>query len=155
MHPTTIRYWIASSALCGCLAAAFGPRSIPLFLGQSFMGILLFESVNYIEHYGLERKREAGGRYEPVSYEHSWDSPHRLTNMVLFKLQRHGDHHVNSTKRYQMLRAEQRSPQLPMGYPSCVLLALCPPLWRAVMNPRVLALRRSHRGREWLHGPKG
>lgn len=182
---------------------------------------------------------------EPVWYEHSWDAPHRLTNMVLFKLQRHGDHHVNSTRRYQILRAEpSRSPQvrcddadswgrlifvgrvqwlrrfsdcvrrgrsssltgpilfsltlpyatvvmrsslyegstisawwastftvpklvrslalrfaaslcdqLPMGYSACILLALCPPLWRAVMNPRVLRLRSKYKGREWRHGP--
>ncbi|CAN0204105.1 unnamed protein product, partial [Hapterophycus canaliculatus] len=90
----------------------------------------------------LERKQNEQGRPEPVGYEHSWDAPHRLTNMVLFKLQRHGDHHVNSTRRYQTLRAEpSRSPQLPLGYPGCILLALCPPLWRFVMDRRVLKLR--------------
>ncbi|CAM9260115.1 unnamed protein product [Choristocarpus tenellus] len=154
-HNEMLWYWTASSFLCGGLVAAFGRWSVPLFLGQSAMGVLLFESVNYLEHYGLERRRLEDGRYEQVGYEHSWDSPHRLTNMVLFKLQRHADHHVNSTKRYQTLRAELCSPQLPMGYPTCVLLALCPPLWRTVIDPRVLAIRSKHEGRVWRHGPEG
>lgn len=154
-HNEMLWYWAASATLCSLLTAVFGPKSVGLFLGQSFVGILLFESVNYVEHYGLERRQDKNGKAEPVGFEHSWDAPHRLTNMVLFKLQRHGDHHVNSTRRYQTLRAEpSRSPQLPMGYPGCILLALAPPLWSAVMDKRVLRLRRGHEaGRAWRHGP--
>eukprot|EP00752_Nemacystus_decipiens_P003204 g2965.t1 len=148
-------YWLASTALCALLTSVFGPKTVPLFLGQSAVGILFFESVNYLEHYGLERKKNEHGKSEPVGLEHSWDAPHRLTNMVLFKLQRHADHHVNSTRRYQTLRAGPgRSPQLPMGYPGCILLALCPPAWRAVMDKRLLRLRsKNHPGRVWRHGP--
>eukprot|EP00904_Undaria_pinnatifida_P004044 jgi/Undpi1/13640/HiC_scaffold_9.g03294.m1 len=135
-HNEMLWYWAASAVLCSMLTATFGPKSTWLFLGQSFVGILLFES--------LERQRNQDGKAEPVGFEHSWDAPHRLTNMVLFKLQRHGDHHVNSTRRYQTLRAEpNRSPQLPMGYPGCILLALAPPLWSAVMDKRVLRLRKA------------
>ncbi|CAM9988100.1 unnamed protein product [Ascophyllum nodosum] len=147
-------YSTASVLLCGALAAVFGLKAVPLFLTQSFIGIFLFETVNYVEHYGLERQ-EKEGKSEPVGFEHSWDAPYRLTNMVLFKLQRHGDHHVNSTRRYHTLRAEPcRSPQLPMGYSGCVLMALCPPLWMAIMNKRVLRMRNKHQeGRKWRHGP--
>ncbi|CAB1112035.1 unnamed protein product [Ectocarpus sp. CCAP 1310/34] len=154
-HNEMLWYWVASSCLCALLTAMFGPLTVPLFVGQSLIGIFFFESVNYVEHYGLERKRDEQGKTEPVGFEHSWDAPHRLTNMVLFKLQRHGDHHVNSTRRYQTLRAEpSRSPQLPLGYPGCILLALFPPLWRAVMDKRVLKLRsKNHPGRAWRHGP--
>lgn len=68
---------------------------------QSCVAILLFESVNYIEHYGLERAVLPSGEYEDIGYRHSWDSAHQLTNMLLFKLQRHGDHHVHGGKRFQ------------------------------------------------------
>merc|ERR1719350_390967 len=92
-----------------------GPLAIPYFIGQSFVAVLLFESVNYLEHYGLERKEIKPGQYEPVAPQHSWDTPARITNHVMFKLQRHADHHAHAGKRYQTLQAYDTSPQLPAG----------------------------------------
>ena len=99
------------------------------------------EVINYVEHYGLERRLIAPGRYERVTHRHSWNAPQRYTNWLLFNLQRHSDHHAVARRRYQVLRHHDDSPQLPAGYATMFVLALVPPLWRRVMNPRALAFR--------------
>jgi len=97
------------------------------------------EVVNYLEHYGLRRQRNEAGRYEKVDPRHSWNSDRVVTNVFLFQLQRHSDHHANPLRRYQTLRSFDESPRLPAGYAAMVTLALITPLWRRVMDPRVLA----------------
>ncbi|NVK32280.1 MAG: fatty acid desaturase, partial [Gammaproteobacteria bacterium] len=92
---------------------------------------------NYVEHYGLGRKRRENGRYEPCLPYHSWNTNHIPTNLLLFHLQRHSDHHAHPTRPYQTLRNFDELPRLPSGYPGCFLLALVPPLWFKVMNPKV------------------
>jgi len=106
--------------------------------------IALLEIVNYLEHYGLVRVPLPNGRYGPVTEHHSWNSPFLLTNLLLFQLQRHSDHHAHAARRYQILRHMAGAPQLPAGYAALVLLALVPPLWRRVMDPRVAAWRTQH-----------
>lgn len=114
-----------------------GLMGLLLFVGAAFVGILFLESVNYIEHYGLVRKKMPSGRYEPMRDSHSWNSNHELGRMVLFELVRHADHHFQTTRKYQALRHLDQSPQLPFGYPMSILLALVPPLWFKVMNNRI------------------
>ena len=97
--------------------------------------------INYVEHYGLSRREISPGRYERVNHHHSWNAPQRYTNWLLFNLQRHSDHHAVARRRYQALRHHEDSPQLPAGYATMFVLALVPPLWRRVMNPRALACR--------------
>lgn len=106
-------------------------------VGVAVVGFLLLESVNYIEHYGLLRKRLPSGRYEPVQPWHSWNSDHELGRIFLYELTRHSDHHYKATRKYQVLRHFDESPQLKLGYPGSILLALLPPLWFRFMNPRV------------------
>lgn len=117
-----------------------------LFLGKTallvagfsaLVGILLLETINYIEHYGLRRKPLPSGRYERVKEIHSWNSNHVLGRIVLYELTRHSDHHFKSNKKYQLLDCHQSSPQLPYGYPTSMVLAFIPPLWFKIMNPRV------------------
>ncbi len=100
-------------------------------------GFLLLESVNYIEHYGLRRYRLPSGRYEPVQPWHSWNSNHEVGRIFLYELTRHSDHHYKATRKYQILRHFEESPQLPYGYPTSILISLVPPLWFALMNGRV------------------
>jgi alkane 1-monooxygenase len=99
----------------------------------------LLEAVNYLEHYGLLRQTLPSGRFERVTPRHSWNNNHLTTNLFLYHLQRHSDHHANPTRRYQSLRHFEESPQLPAGYAAMILLAYVPPLWRLVMDKRVLA----------------
>jgi alkane 1-monooxygenase len=101
------------------------------------IGFLLLECVNYIEHYGLRRRVLPNGYYEKVLPRHSWNSDHDLGRIVLYELTRHSDHHFKSTRKYQVLRHFDESPQLPYGYPGSVLIAMIPPLWFRMMNKRV------------------
>lgn len=112
---------------------------VVFFFAQSFIAFTLLEIINYIEHYGLHRRKMSTGKYERVTPEHSWNSNFFLTNMFLFQLQRHSDHHAYAARRYQVLRHHENSPQLPFGYATMFMIALVPPLWKAVMNPRVEA----------------
>ena len=97
--------------------------------------VVMLEAINYIEHYDLRRKKMADGTYENVTIKHSWNAPHRVSNYLLFKLQRHSDHHENCLKPYQSLCSYDESPTLPTGYSGCILLAFYPKLWFEIMNP--------------------
>lgn len=122
-------------------AAAFGLALSPIatlfFVLQALVAFSLLEVVNYIEHYGLERRIRGDGSYERVGPAHSWNSPALLTNAFLINLQRHTDHHMDAGRRYQALRHIEEAPQLPAGYAAMVMLALVPPLWRRVIDPRI------------------
>jgi len=121
------------------LTLAFGWVMIPFLFLQAFWGWFgILTSANYIEHYGLLRQRRENGRYEPCQPRHSWNSNHIMSNLILFNLQRHSDHHANPTRRYQSLRAFENLPELPSGYPVMFMLALVPPLWFKVMDHRVM-----------------
>ena len=109
------------------------------FLLSALIGILLLETVNYIEHYGLSRQR-TGDRYERVRPQHSWNSNHIIGRLFLFNLPRHSDHHAWASRKYQILRHFDDSPQLPAGYPAMLMLAVLPPLWIPIMNARVDSL---------------
>lgn len=120
----------------------FGPVGLVYFVFQAIVGFSLLEVVNYLEHYGLERKEIGDGKYERVTPIHSWNASNWVTNYFLFHLQRHSDHHASAGRRYQILRHFDESPQLPTGYAGMVLLALVPPLWFRIMDPKVEAARR-------------
>ncbi|MEH1164443.1 alkane 1-monooxygenase [Micromonospora sp. CPCC 205539] len=131
--------WALTLVLYAALTLAFGPVVLPFLVLQAVAGFSLLEVVNYLEHYGLARQRTAAGRYEKVDPRHSWNSDRTVTNVFLFQLQRHSDHHANPLRRYQTLRSFDTSPQLPAGYATMIVVALVPPLWRRVMDHRVLA----------------
>jgi alkane 1-monooxygenase len=133
---------IAQAILLLFVANLAGWPSLIPYIGAALIGIISLESVNYIEHYGLQRKRMASGRFEPMSEVHSWNSDHELGRIMLFELVRHADHHYQTTRKYQALRHLEDSPQLPFGYPMSILLALVPPVWFRIMNPRVDSLKR-------------
>jgi alkane 1-monooxygenase len=120
-----------------------GIIGVILMIGVALWGVFFLETVNYIEHYGLFRKKMPSGRYEPMNDTHSWNSNHELGRIMLFELVRHADHHYQTTRKYQGLRHLDQSPQLPFGYPMSILLALIPPLWFRTMNPRVEALQQA------------
>ncbi len=130
--------WAMSVVLLGGLLAVFGWSIAPWLAIQAVIGFGLLEVVNYIEHYGLLRTQRPDGRYERCRPEHSWNASHVASNLLLYQLQRHSDHHANPTRRYQVLRHLNDVPQLPTGYAGMIVLATVPPLWRRVMDPRVL-----------------
>ena len=131
----------AYGALVVFVALVFGPWALLYFMLQAVVAFSLLEAVNYIEHYGLLRDRRPDGAYEPVAPVHSWNSSNWLTNRFLFNLQRHSDHHYRPGRRYQSLEHHEESPQLPTGYAGMILLALVPPLWKRVVDPKLTGLR--------------
>ncbi|MFE0385746.1 alkane 1-monooxygenase [Streptomyces bungoensis] len=150
-HNEVLSAWSLSAVLFTVLTAAFGLRVLPYLLLQAVLGFCLLEAVNYLEHYGLLRQRRPDGRYERVAPRHSWNSNNTVSNLLLFQLQRHSDHHANPLRRYQTLRHFDEAPQLPSGYASMILLALFPPLWRRVMDPRLTAHYGGDLSRANLH----
>ncbi len=131
--------WLITIVLFAALVAGFGVEVLPWLLGQAVIGIFMLETINYLEHYGLRRQRRSDGGYEQVLPAHSWNSNSVISNVFLFHLQRHADHHANPQRRYQALRHADEAPQLPAGYATMMMLALVPPLWRRVMDRRVLS----------------
>ena len=120
----------------GCLIGG-GWIGLAFAAGSALVGILLLETINYIEHYGLRRQKRPEGHYEKVQPWHSWNSDHELGRIFLYELTRHSDHHFKASRKYQVLRHFDDSPQLPFGYPGSMILALFPPLWRKVMDDRI------------------
>jgi alkane 1-monooxygenase len=139
LHNDILNAWLLTIGLFVVLVAWFGIGVLPWLLGQAVIGFCLLETVNYLEHYGLRRQKLADGRYERVSPTDSWNSNTIVMNIFLFHLQRHSDHHANPQRRYQALRNADGAPQLPAGYGEMMLLAMVPPLWRRVMDHRVVA----------------
>lgn len=143
--------WAMSVVLFGGLVAVFGWSIAPWLAVQAVFGFSLLEVVNYLEHYGLARQRRDDGRYERCRPEHSWNANNTASNLLLYQLQRHSDHHAHPVRRYQSLRHFDDVPQLPTGYAGMILLAYVPPLWRRVMDPRVLDFYEGDVTRANLH----
>lgn len=132
-----VSYTIANIVLISTIYYFFGATTLLAFVMACVVGILLLETVNYIEHYGLLRKKSETGVYEQVHHIHSWNSDHPLGRLFLFNLSRHSDHHYNGSKKYQILESVSESPQMPTGYPGMMLLALIQPLWFFIMNKKL------------------
>ncbi len=145
--------WAMTIVLWAALIAAFGLEVLPYLVIQAIFGFSLLEVVNYLEHYGLLRQK-VGERYERTAPRHSWNSNNTASNVLLYHLQRHSDHHANPSRRFQSLRHMDEAPQLPSGYATMIVLAYCTPLWRHVMDPKVVAHYDGDLTLANLHPPK-
>lgn len=135
-HNRMLMFTIIQAIVLFFVHKYYGNIGLYFFLAQSIAAIAMVEAVNYVEHYGLERKKDKEtGEYEPVTILHSWNAPNYFSNALLFKLQRHSDHHAHPLKRYQTLCSYDISPQLPMGYPGLMVLSMFPPIFFRIMNP--------------------
>jgi len=140
------RYWALQLAMLALAFALGGWHGVLLFLVQAGVAIWQLELTNYVEHYGLTRKHLGEGKYEHVMPRHSWNAAHKASNWLLINLQRHSDHHYKPNRRFPLLQnyTEAEAPQLPYGYPVMTMVAMVPPLWRRMMNPRVRQWRRTY-----------
>lgn len=136
-HNEMLRFQVIQVAFVLGIYAFFGGHVLSFYLIGAVIGCLLLETVNYIEHYGLRRKK-MGDRYERTLPVHSWNSNHPLGRLLLLELSRHSDHHYMANRKYQTLRHFDDSPQMPTGYPGMMLLAMVPPLWFRVMHRRIV-----------------
>lgn len=150
-HNGVLMGWLGTAGLFAVLTAAFGWSVLGFLVVQAVVGFSLLEIVNYIEHYGLLRQVDERGRYERCRPEHSWNSNHIGSNLVLYQLERHSDHHAHPTRRFQALRHFEEAPQFPNGYGGMIALAAIPPLWRRVMDHRVVELYDGDVTRANLH----
>lgn len=149
-------WWFACPALLNtAVAAVYGLAGVQFMLIQALISILLLETVNFIEHYGLERQKipvpsssssSKTVRYERVAPHHSWNASTIWTNSVTFSLQRHSDHHASDKRPFYLLNHIEDAPQLPAGYPAMMLLATVPPAFRKVMDPRVAEWKKQYYG---------
>ena len=127
---------ILQLAYLGGVYMLFGFKIFLISLIVGIISFLFLETINYIEHYGLVRK-EINGKYEKVQNIHSWNSNHVMGRIVLYELTRHSDHHYRASKKYQVLESLENSPTLPFGYPGSMIIATLPPLWYAIMHPKL------------------
>ncbi len=149
-----LQSWSMTVVLFGALTAWLGPKVLPFLIVQMVYGFSLLEVVNYLEHYGLLRRQGPDGRFERCLPEHSWNSNHVVTNVFLYHLQRHSDHHAHPARRYQALRHFEHAPQLPSGYAAMLLLAYVPPLWFKVMDKRLINHYQGDFSRIHVYEPK-
>ncbi len=133
-----IHGWAMSAVYHAAMLSTFGRRSVPFQVTQAAYAVTLFESVNYIEHYGLQREKKPNGQYERTLPEHSWNNNNVVTNLFLYQLQRHSDHHANPTRSFQTLRHFENAPQLPAGYGAMILPAFVPAWWSKIMDDQVV-----------------
>jgi len=135
-----LQSYAITAVLSLLLIIAFGWLVIPFLLIHNVAAYWQLTSANYIEHYGLLRKTGEDGKLERCEPHHSWNSNHIFSNLVLFHLERHSDHHAHPLRRYQSLRHFENLPQLPNGYFGMYVLAYFPWLWFKVMDARLMAL---------------
>lgn len=136
-----LRWHLFLLAGIAAIGALLGPASLLLLLCAALVAIFIFESVNYVEHYGLVRERRPDGRLERVGVAHSWNSSHLFANVALFNAGRHCDHHLEPRRPYYRLRHYEDAPQLPHGYATMILIAAVPPLWFRIMDRELARLR--------------
>lgn len=134
--------WLLQAALVVAVGALAGPRALLLWLMACAVAILLTESVNYTQHYGLTRRKGPDGRWEPAGPALSWCSDRVLSRTIFLELPRHGDHHSHPLRPYGALEHTPSSPSSPLGLLGQIVMSLFPPVWFRVMNPRLDRLTR-------------
>jgi alkane 1-monooxygenase len=135
-----LRYLAEVLALIVAVLYFFGSLGLFALIVQSLVAVITLEVINYVQHYGLQRKEISPGQYENTGIAHSWNSECWFSNGYWLNLGRHSDHHYAPGRGFQMLRNFEREPELPAGFPAMFLLAFVPPIWFRIMNPRVAAL---------------
>ena len=137
IHNEMIQFTIVQISFVLTIYWIFGLFATFAFIAAAILGMLILETINYIEHYGLRRRKNKYDQFERVLPIHSWNSNHIIGRLMLFELSRHSDHHYMASRKYQILKHHENAPQMPTGYPGMMVLSLFPPLWFYVMNPRV------------------
>ena len=141
-------YMIYTVGGLGCVVATvilFGPGALiayPLLAAYAQAQLLMSD---YVQHYGLTRRRLPGGKTEPVGVVHSWNAPHWFTGLMMLNAPHHSAHHAHPARPYPALDLPpaDAAPSLPYSLPAMAVLALHPRLWRKVMNPRAQAWRNA------------
>ncbi|QYX57228.1 alkane 1-monooxygenase [Roseovarius sp. SCSIO 43702] len=147
-HPYVL-YLGVGLGLTVAVALWLGWRGVAVFVGLSAYAQMQILLSDYVQHYGLRRRIRGDGRPEPVDLRHSWNAPHWYSSALMVNAPRHSDHHVTPGRPFPALQLRADMPMLPLPVPVMASIALIPPLWRRVMDPRVVewetAENRAHR----------
>jgi len=137
LSPRNLMIWLTLNELAWVagLTWYFGPLALALFALQYAAPRFLLSVGDYLEHYGLSRRKLPGGEYEPARAIHSWDDSYMLSNFLFTAVDRHADHHENSGRPFQILRVRKEAPRLPYGYLTMIFAAFVPPVWRRLVHP--------------------
>ena len=132
-----IDYALGAAAFLALAGLGFGWAGVGALVGLGLYAQVQHALVDYLQHYGLQRRKLANGRYEPQGPQHSWNSPHWFTSMMAVNVTRHSDHHAHPGRKYPALQLDDAMPRLPYSLPAMGVIALIPPLWFRMMDRRV------------------
>ena len=132
-----IRFTIYQIGYWFIILVISSPMITALLMIAGVLSFLQLETINYVEHYGLQRRLLSSGRYERVQSHHSWNANYPFGRILLYELTRHSDHHFIASKRYQILDHHTNAPELPYGYPASMIASMIPPLWYSIMDEKV------------------
>jgi alkane 1-monooxygenase len=113
-----------------------GGQALMLVLLQALVAQFLVGTIDYVEHWGLQRAM-VDGKPQRFGAAHVWDCANRVSDALLFNLPRHAHHHLHPSDPADRLLRVPQAPQMPTGYAGMVLLASIPPLYRRVMSRRL------------------
>lgn len=132
-----IFYWVNTIWISAVIYFVFDLKTLLFWWAISLVAILLLQTVDYLEHYGLERPQNAEGNYMAFKPQHSWDSSSWITNITLFNLGFHSHHHMKAIVRFEDLVEQPEARQMPFGYSAMVLLAFVPFVFIPMMNKKL------------------
>ncbi|MCC5971832.1 MAG: alkane 1-monooxygenase [Pararhodobacter sp.] len=134
-------YLFGALAFMALSFATLGWPGLAIYLGLAFHAQSQILMSDYVQHYGLRRQRRPDGKLEPVSAAHSWNGGHWFSAAMMLNAPRHSDHHAHPARPYPQLRLPDGAPMLPAPLPAMAVVALVPPWWRKIMDPRVKAVQ--------------
>lgn len=130
-------YWVLSLALSLIIYFTFGAKVLGGWWIASLFAVLLLQTVDYIEHYGLQRTKNADGLYTAVKTHHAWDTSSIATNTHLYNLGLHSHHHMKAAIPFQDLSEQPGHREMPFGYSVMIIMALFPFIYIPFMNKRL------------------
>jgi alkane 1-monooxygenase len=137
LHNVVLRGYLMSALVLALAFAVGGAAGGMFFAACGLTAKALLEIVNYMEHYGIVR--DPARQVQP---RHSWNTNRRISSWTLFNLTRHSHHHAQGEVPFQDLRPMADAPMMIGGYLTVMIVTLLPPLWHALMTPRLLAWDR-------------
>jgi len=132
-----LRHCGVSALILVLMLALFDLKGLLIYLVYSALAICSLEMIQYMSHYGLKRKNLPGGGYAKMQRLHSWNSNGGLTDLLSVSIQKHSAHHEMPSEYFSALDIDQGSSLLPFSYYLMFAVALFPPLWFKIMDPRV------------------
>jgi len=141
LHPANpyVGYLLGALAMLVLAAGLGGISGVLIYISLALFAQLQLMLADYVQHYGLERQRDAQGKYRRVEVRHAWNAPHIFSSALMLNAPRHSDHHLHPAQDFTRLSllSDQGAPMLPHSIAVMSIIALWPRAWKRLMNPRV------------------